>query len=170
MKKVNLQVNANLQTFFGTQLHQNMEFKAEYERFERLLNVDERYLNGLKVGEMRYYQFNNGDAIVYSLITETFDNGIKNYLIEIENFLSKKAWDTLKQHQGVFKRCFRLMRDGVARADSIDFYIQIAVAIGILSILFAAKFLSQDASEMKTRPPVPEQQVPKLPQNKPIER
>lgn len=165
---VNIQVDANLQTFFDTQLNQNSEFLAEYERFERLLHVDDRYLNGLKVGEMRPYRFNNGDVIVYSLVSETFGNGIKNYVIEIKQFIAKEVRDALKQDLGLFKKCWRILQRGVARADGLQFWIEIALAIGVLSILFTSKFISKDVPEINNLPPVPEHQAPKLPQNKQI--
>lgn len=163
--KVSVQVNARLQPFFDTQLNHNSEFQAEWERFEKLLDVDDRYLNGLRVGEMRPYRFGNGDAIFYSLVSETFDNGIKHYVIEIEDFLRKKAREALRQHQGLFKKCWRIVQGGVDRAASFDFYIQIAIAIGIVSILFASKIVSSDVPRINN-PSVSEHQAPKLPKDK----
>ncbi|MCF2152298.1 hypothetical protein IQ276_039115 [Desmonostoc muscorum LEGE 12446] len=162
---VNIQVDANLQPFFDTQFNQNSEFLAEYEHFERLLHVDDRYLNGLKVGETRPYRFRNDDTILYFLVSETFDNGIKNYVIEIKQFIAKDVWEALKQHQGLFKKSWHILQCAVARADSIQFWIEIVLAIGVLSILFTSKIFSSDVPERNNRS-VPEHQAPKLPQNK----
>lgn len=162
LQKVDILINANIQAFFDTQCNYSSEFKAEYERFERLINVDDRYLNDITVGEMRAYQFSTGDAIVYSLVTEAVENNIKSYVIEIECFIPKKAREALKAYQGLLKRCWRVLCLGVARANDIQFWIEIAIAIGILSILFTSKFLSNDVPEIKNNRPVPEQQAPKL--------
>ncbi|BAY96052.1 MULTISPECIES: hypothetical protein [unclassified Tolypothrix] len=163
---MNIEQTVNIQVNVNPQIHQNCEFKSAYEHFERLLHVDDSYFSGLNVGEMRTYRFKNGDAIVYSLVSEASSNGIKNYVIEIEHFIPKNAWEALKQNQGLFKKCWRILQRGVARADSFEFYIQIAIAIGVLSILFASKIVSSDVPEIKNRPPVPEHQAPKLPENK----
>lgn len=110
---------------------------------------------------MRPYRFGNGDALVYSLVSEKFDNGIRNYVIQIEQFITEEAWEALKQDRGLLKKCWRTLRLGVDRAASFDFYIQIAIAIGIVSILLASKIVSPDMPQINNRPPVPEQQAPK---------
>jgi len=177
IKEIAIQVDANIQTLFDLQFNQNSEFKAEYERFERLLHVDDRYLNGLKVGDIRHYRFKNGNAIVYSLLAETLNKGMKNYVIEIQQYVTKDVLEALitkevleapkqlQQEQGLFKKCWRILQAGVDRAASFDFYIQIAIAIGIVSILLASKIVSSDVPKINN-PSVSEHQAPKLPENK----
>ncbi|MFW9262626.1 hypothetical protein [Nostoc sp. CALU 546] len=177
IKEIAIQVDTNIQTLFNLKFNQNSEFKAEYERFERLLNVDDRYLNGLSVGDIRHYRFKNGDAIVYSLLAETLNKGMKNYLIEVQQYVRKDVLEALitkdvlehpkqlQEEQGLFKKCRRILQGGVDRAASFDFYIQIAIAIGIVSILFASKIVSSDVPKINN-PSVSEHQAPKLPENK----
>jgi hypothetical protein len=111
---------------------------------------------------MRTFQFSSGDAVVYSLVSETFDNGTTIYVVEITDFIAKNVREALNQHQSLFTKRWQTIRNGVTRANSNQFWVEILVAIIVLLTVFGSKIVTS-VPETNKRPRV-EQQAPSSPQ------